>query len=452
MERAAFFFCRWLGPAIALTLTACSDEPPPTLASASAPVISAMPVEPPQPQASAKTESPSISLGNVDAQIRDAEAKLKKEPTDHGAKTKLVGLRLMRFGILGKSEDLSRSVEIAEAEASGEHPTADALILRAKARAAVHRFQLALADLDAADKLDPVGAPSKTGPRRVSILVATGHYEEAMPLLERATRTSSEMGAFADMAATYGAMGQYEQAESYFVQAEQRFRSVSSFSLVQLYFDRASMWQEAGNLASATTLLKAAHTRLPQHVHVAVHLAQLLPPSEAIAMLTPFVDTSDDPDVLAQLGVFENLVKEHAGDAHLAQAAQRYEALYAQFPEAYADHAGWFWATAGDDPPRALVAAKLNLSIRQTAAAYELLIAAAQAAKDDAALCAARPGATALKYSTPRLKSRLAEIADKSCPEAPAGPPSAVPSASSGSAAAPSVRSATPRVGASAKP
>lgn len=425
---------------LALAWVACGDETRPLLeASASSPlVVSAFPVEPPQPQASAKTESPSVSLGNLDSQIADAEKKLAKTSGDFGLSAKIVGLRLMRFGVLAKSEDLSRSVELAEAAASGKDPSADALILRAKGRAAIHRFQDALADLDRADKLDPVASPAKTAPRRLAIKVALGRYDEVLPELERATRTGGDMAPFADKAVVLGAMGQHEQAESFFVQAEQRFRSVSSFGLVQLYFDRASMWQDAGNLQSATTLLKAAHARLPQHVHVAVHLAQLVPPSEGIAMLAPLIEQSDDPDVAAQLGVLENLAKEHSGDAHLELAKQRYEALSAKFPDAYADHAGWFWTTTGGDPQKGLAAAKRNLENRQTAGAYELMIAAADAAKDDAALCAARDAASRVKYPTPRLTSRLAEVASKVCPGgAPAGSSSAGRAPSSRVAPAP---------------
>jgi hypothetical protein len=47
--------------------------------------------------------------------------------------------------------------------------------------------------------------------------------------------------------------------------------------------------------------------------------------------------------------------------------------LVASHPEAFADHAAEFWLAAGANPDKALRWARLNVEIRKTPRAYDLL-------------------------------------------------------------------------------
>ncbi len=103
-------------------------------------------------------------------------------------------------------------------------------------------------------------------------------------------------------------------------------------------------------------------------------------------LLTSLAMTSDDPDYMAQL----SRVLVASGQTRLARswqkrAAARYDVLVMLHPAAFADHAAEFWLCLGTDPGKALFLAELNLSVRQTPRARDLVARAAHA-------CPVRPG------------------------------------------------------------
>jgi tetratricopeptide (TPR) repeat protein len=395
--------------ALALSFTpgcTCSS-PPDAAASGSAPVgsdaaaVSASAEASPFIHHKTKTTEPAVALNNLKSQLNGQIKLMAERPKDLQARSAVVSISLARFKLLGKSEDLTRAIELAESATTIEEKSFAALFLRARGRAAAHRFDEALADLDAADKVVVLPEDKgRTNGTRANILIASAATKKPCP--QSRGRASTPTATLADHAYLLGLMGKSAEAASLFVQAEQKHRGTSPFGLVQIYFDRGSMWEKQGNLTEATALYKAAYAKLPQHPHVAVHLASLLPPAEGVAVLEPVAKETDDPDVFAELGTLQNLVKAGSGDAMIEKAGAAYDELFAKLPSGYADHAGWFWVTTGNDPKKALTAAQKNIGVRQTADAYELLIAAAEAAKDTAVLCTALKGAKALKYSTLR--------------------------------------------------
>ena len=54
---------------------------------------------------------------------------------------------------------------------------------------------------------------------------------------------------------------------------------------------------------------------------------------------------------------------------------------FIQHPEAFADHAAEFWLAAGADPDKALRLARMNLDVRKTPRAYDLLACAISASE-----------------------------------------------------------------------
>lgn len=370
-------------------------------------------------QFTGRTTTSSIELNNLTSQINAATRSFDARPDDLAARTRLAGFLLLRARVVGQSADLARAVTLAEEAVEKAPDDPQALLLRARGRASAHRFTEALADLDAAEaKLRPEDPKVPYEIARGSMLVAVGRYDDALPILQRRARLEPTTQTLGDYAALLGKLGMYKEAEAQFVEAELKFRGVSPLPLVELYFDRASMWEKSGDLALATNLYRAAHKRFPEHVHVAVHLAALVPPSEAVEILEPLAERSDDPDLFAQLGRMKNMLAPGSGDAHVTKAKGLYEDHFAKLPEAYADHAGWFWVGLGRDPRRALDAANVNLAQRKTAEAYELAFAAADAVADLAAKCDAYRGATALKHPSPKLKEVLARLDGKiACPD-----------------------------------
>jgi hypothetical protein len=57
----------------------------------------------------------------------------------------------------------------------------------------------------------------------------------------------------------------------------------------------------------------------------------------------------------------------------------RYDELVVRHPEAFADHAAEFWLTVGGNSNEALRLARLNLEVRKTPRAHELMSRALKA-------------------------------------------------------------------------
>ena len=86
------------------------------------------------------------------------------------------------------------------------------------------------------------------------------------------------------------------------------------------------------------------------------------------------------PDYAAQLArILSEAGRAEEAREWRAQAAARYDELLARHPEAFADHAAEFWLQSGTDPDRALSLATMNLEVRRTPRARELLSRATSA-------------------------------------------------------------------------
>lgn len=64
-----------------------------------------------------------------------------------------------------------------------------------------------------------------------------------------------------------------------------------------------------------------------------------------------------------------------------ARLPPRYDEFMARHPKAFADHAGEFWLGIGTDPDKTLWLAQMNLEVRKTPLAYDLLSKAVSAKK-----------------------------------------------------------------------
>ena len=100
----------------------------------------------------------------------------------------------------------------------------------------------------------------------------------------------------------------------------------------------------------------------------------------ALARLYRLAASSDDPDYAAQLArILGEMGRREESVAWGRMAATRYDELIAAHPEAFADHAAEFWLGVGNDPPKGLRLAEINLRVRKTRRAYDLLAQAIEA-------------------------------------------------------------------------
>ena len=361
-----------------------------------------------------QTTDARTAMSELESQVSAARKGVKDRPDSLDQKRRLASLLLIHARVVGSPADLGEAIQIGEAALAASPDDMDALLLHVHVRAAGHRFNDALAELDALDlilKRNHVPRDTTRG-ERAALFVAMGRYDDAKPIVDSLVANAATTENLTLRAVLLADTGNVDDAEKQFIDAEAAFTGTSPFSLVDLYFERASMWERAGDLGKATSIFGAAHDRLPQHSHVATHLAALLPAEDAVKLLRPVAESSGDPEVAAALSVYENFAKDGAGDADLARAKAGYDELAKTLPEAYADHAGWFWLNVAKAPDKAFVAATTNLVQRQDADAYELAIAAALAAGKRSEACAIAEKAHKFPYPSRRLTEQLRLVGD----------------------------------------
>ncbi|HJV60198.1 MAG TPA: tetratricopeptide repeat protein [Albitalea sp.] len=306
-----------------------------------------------------------IALANLDALIRQNAG----EPAS-------IDLVLLRMQFAADYAALDRVAELTERGPASVRQ----LLQRAKARAAAHRFAQALEDLDAAARAG--AGDQQVQSQRASIWVATGRAEQALPWLR--ARQAARPGFATRFALARGeaAAGRLEEADTMYAAALQDLDTTSPFPEAALCFARAQMWAEqGGDPTRGEGLYREALRLVPQFVAARVHLAELLAArgdaSGAAALLEPVAEASGEPQALALLSAMHSRIGQpHAARREIGLARQRFDALLAKHPLAFADHAAEFYLGVGDDAKRALSWAQMNVSGRQTRRAHLLLLRA----------------------------------------------------------------------------
>lgn len=312
------------------------------------------------------TTSGAIALENLQFQI-----------AQHGADPAADELWLMRARYVADYDALDRGASAAALPAEG----AEQFLRRARARAAVHRFNDALSDLAMAER---DGADADAVFRaRVPIRIAQGGAADVIPALELAARGTPGFATASALATAYAAAERYEDADREFAAALAALDTTAPFPYAWLCFARGTMWAEqAGDSARGAAHLEQAIAYLPQFVAANLHLAEIDAhagrTAAALRRLAPLAG-SGDPEVLALLGTLHAATDATRGNREIAAARDRFEVLLARQPLAFADHAAEFYLGAGADPERARRLADANLAERNTRRARSLADAARNA-------------------------------------------------------------------------
>ena len=274
----------------------------------------------------------------------------------------LVELISLRGLILGRIADYERAEEIAEQLMRDAPGDARALVARARTRAAFHRFNDALTDLDRAERLS---LETETANReRAAIFQALGRYDEALALREEAAQRRPNFENLAALVGLHAERGEIDAAARRYSESRSQYRGVSPFPLALLDFQMGRMWMDENQLEDARKSFDAARRRVPAYAQAQGHLAEVEAElgeiDFAVASLRSLAASSDDPDYAAQLARILGTTGRDAESQHWRRlAAERYDELLARHPEAFADHAAEFWLAAGADPDKALRLAKI---------------------------------------------------------------------------------------------
>jgi tetratricopeptide (TPR) repeat protein len=331
-----------------------------------------------------------VALLNLQAQIEG----LEPHATTVESRAALVDLIILRGLILGRISDYERAAQLADRLVQDAPVDSVAFGARARTRAVFHRFAGALDDLDRAERLSPEHAAADE--ERAKILQALGRYKEALAIYEKAADRHWRFQDGAALAGLWAERGDGDAAERLYVDSQLSYSGVSPFPLALLDFQLGAMWMRQGRINEARTCFKAAIRRVPAYAPAQGHLAEieaeLGEPEAALARLYPLAISSDDPDYAAQLArILAEMGRTDASRAWRQLAAARYDELIAAHPEAFADHAAEFWLVSGNDPEKALRLAKLNLQVRKTPRAYELLTQALAASESGSGVCSMLP-------------------------------------------------------------
>jgi hypothetical protein len=359
------------------------------------------------------TTDPQLALGNLDAQIEGQEQLLARQPQAVDALAALVELLQARAQVLGRLSDLDRVEELGERAVRELPGSAEASLVRAQSRAALHRFDEALADATRAEQLGL--EPQRLAGLRASVLQARGLLAEALPLWRAQAARAPGIRTLGALAAAEGAAGDTDAARGHFAAAVASYRDTSPLPLCWIDFQRGLLAERRGELAEAAARYRRVLLRLPHHAPAAAHLAGLLAVQgegrAAEALLRPLLAQSDDPEYPGQLAALLEARGEPGEARRLRErAAAGYEALLGQHPAAFADHAARFWLPL--DPARALPLAVQSAALRPTWESYDLALSAAVAARDPAAGCALA-GRLSGRSGAPR---RIELLEARACP------------------------------------
>lgn len=316
-----------------------------------------------------------IAVANLSASIDSLEVR-RVEAASFEDLLALSKLLFLRGDLLGRIADHDRA-ELAANEAIALSPsTAIAVYTRARLASRFHRFEQATALLNQALA---AGYPrQEVDLERATLLQATGQYREALVLRERLAKGDPGIDTLGALATLLAEMEDWDSAESRYAAALYADDGVSPLPCGQLLFEWGVNAMRRGNLHCAEVILAELGAVLPAHVPGRGHRAEVaLARGEfdlAIALVTPLLEVADDPEYR---GTYAEILAAR-GDAEAAareaeRAAAEYERLLARRPEAYADHAAFFFLGVGNRPRRAVELARANWELRDTPRSRTLL-------------------------------------------------------------------------------
>ena len=176
-------------------------------------------------------------------------------------------------------------------------------------------------------------------------------------------------------------------AENCYAAALNADDGVSPFPCGQLLFEWGVGAMRRRDLDRAEAIFVELEAILPQHIPGRGHRAEVALArgklDVAAALITPLLETSDDPEYRA---IYAEVLAAR-GDGEAASEAERaaaaYELLLARRPEAYADHAAAFFMGVGNRPQLAVDLASANWKLRDTPRSRSLLAKALRSAQQD---------------------------------------------------------------------
>ena len=322
-----------------------------------------------------------IAVANLSASIESLERR-RVEGASVEDLLALSKLLCVHGDLLGCIADYDRAEVVASEAVASSPDAAGALYIRARLAGRFHRFSEADALLDRALA---AGYPDReVDIERAALLQATGRYLEALSRRSRLAKEHPGIHTVGALASLLAEMGSWSAAEAAYAAALDADTGVSPLPCGELLFEWGVSAMRRSELDRAEALFGELDAMLPAHVPGRGHRAEVAlargQVEVALGLITPLIESSDDPEYRATYAEILAARGERQSAASQAErAAAAYELLLARRPEAYADHAAAFFMGIGNRPRRAVELALLNWKLRDTPRSRRLLARARRA-------------------------------------------------------------------------
>jgi tetratricopeptide (TPR) repeat protein len=365
-----------------------------------------------------QTTDGEIAIINLKSARLRSWSRFHQDPQRPGVAETVMEHEQLTAQFAGEHSALDRMKSLAEQLARLDVSSPRTALIQGQVASALHRFSDARHYLAQASL---AGAPHEDVKRiLLSVDQACGTNLEAV--LDERRRMAAKSGRLEDLVALgglLGDLGELNQADQTLRQALRGYQDVSPFPVAWVCFQLGMLWGEFAperQLAWAEQWYRKAILCLPCYVRAVVHLAEICLADgrvgEAEAILRPVL-VSGDPEAAWRLADVL-LVAGNAAEAeqHLETARSGFERLLERHLLAFADHGAEFYAGSGNDGPRAIELARINIANRPTLRAFVQAHAISLSAGDADGASALLTIATRRWGAVPAFRSsRLAQFA-----------------------------------------
>lgn len=316
-----------------------------------------------------------IALANLSASIESLQV-LRSNGASVADLLTLSNLLFLHGDLLGRISAHDRAELVATEGIELSTDMGLVFFTRARLAGRFHRFGQAFLLLDRAAEAGY--ARREIDIEQASLLQATGKYREALILRERLASDDPGIHTVGALATLLAEMDEWGQAEQRYAGALESDHGMSPIPAAQLLFEWGVNAMRRGDLERAEEILCDLDTILPGHVPGRGHRAEVALArgalDRALALITPLLAIADDPEYRAtHAEILEERGEATSARTEAERAAAEYNQLLARRPEAYADHAAFFFIGVGADPQRALQLAEANWKLRDTPRSRRLL-------------------------------------------------------------------------------
>lgn len=336
----------------------------------------------------------------------------RRDPGDAAAAQALARHCLAMFGSDGDPRRLGCAQAALGRWWAQADPPVDLRILRAVVLQFSHRFDAALADLDAAVRVDPQAYEAWLW--RAAILMVQARYAEARRACERAAALTTPLagiGCRAQVDATTGAAEAAVRSLRAALAANEGASSASPAERAWVLARLAETEERRGNAAAAEAAYREALAIDGRDFYLLAAYADFLLDQGRAADVMRLLAGRERVDVLLlRLALAAGRLQDPAAAEYRRELAARFDAARRLGEALHQKEEARFALEALGDAQRALTLARSNFTVQREPADARVLLEAALAARDKAAAQPALAWLAESRIGAPRLQALAAKL------------------------------------------